>query len=132
MATVRRTKRNPDDGMGLVLLGVVVTGATFAAILFFAKKAAAGPAVTPGTPVPTPQNVVLFPDLKVGDVVTVDTVKGNIPPPSNGTPLLACVVDMLVTDPVFISVRALTAPFAGTITRDAIVRVQSAADGLQV
>lgn len=103
-----------------ILIGVGVSLAAVVGLVAWGVsrgKALAGPAA---------QNVALFPDLKVGDIVLVDATKANL---RSALAQIVCTVDLVLTDPSVVSVRE-TAPLVppgehGTIPRDAILRVLS-------
>lgn len=74
------------------------------------------------------QQVGMFPNLKVGTVVLVDTVKANllfVP-----SPTVTCVVDQILTDKSIVSVSIVGGGlpgglpvFSGTIERSAIIKI---------
>ena len=118
------TMARMSNDVTIPLVGVALSAAALLGILLLAKRApAAQPSPLPSIPKPEP--IGLLPDLKVGSTVVVDTARANIPPPSNAVPFLVCTVDLLIGDPLLVSVRAVGAPFAGTIPRVAIVKVLS-------
>lgn len=117
-----------SDDTALAVAGVVAFGALFGGLLWLGARRSAAPA----PPLPNDPNgpaivpVGLFPDLKAGDAVIVDASRASLPAPFAG--LVLAVVDLILTDRSVVSVRALSASvppatFAGTIPRDAIVRV---------
>lgn len=60
--------------------------------------------------------------LRVGDFVLVDAAAADLPSPFAG--LVVCQVDMILSDPLFVSVRAALpgSLFSGSIRRSAIVK----------
>lgn len=77
------------------------------------------------------QNVVLFPDLKVGTVVVVDAVAAHFASP---VALVVCVVDLVMSDTSVISVREISPGSGnkGTIPRSAILQVLALSPDIQI
>ncbi len=110
-----------------IILGVVVTGAAVAGLVWWGHHRELSPAVTPRGADPGPSNVGPFPDLRVGSPLLVDSAAANLPPPFVG--VVPAIVDQILSDPFVVSVRAVApsgTPFAGTIPRSSIVRVLTA------
>lgn len=119
---MRRHRRNPGDNLPIILGGMALSLVAIVGLLAWGKSRPA-PSLPSSSPDERPplDNVVLFPDLKVGDAVVVDAAAAGIQGAS--TPLIVCTVDIVMTDRTLVSVRAQASSFAGTIPRSAIVRV---------
>lgn len=110
-----------DENMPVIFGGLLVSVALTIGLVMWGRSRASASPSSPSAPLPpgfTP--IVLFPDLKAGDSVVVDSAAANIP---NAAPLLVCTVDLVMTDRSLVSVRAVATSFAGTIPRSSIVRV---------
>ncbi len=108
-----------------ILLALAVSAAAVGGLLWWGSSRA-HPAQRTADDPGFPQNVGAFPGLAVGTPVLVDSAKANLPPPFSSVPLVACVVDQLLTDPQFVSVRTGVpgvSSFSGTIPRSAIVQI---------
>jgi hypothetical protein len=118
-----------DDSTMLLAAALVFGGLLGALVWAGARKApsSSSPAApVPGNPAAPIIPIGPFPDLKVGDGLIVDAARASMPAPFVG--LVPAVVDQVLTDRAFVSVRAVTstipvATFAGSIPRDAISRV---------
>lgn len=120
-----RRKRNPGgDNLGLILGGIALTGVVVAGLLFWGSARTKAPSSSAlpsgGTPRPELAGGV-FPDLKSGDFVLVDTAAAKIP--AGNLPTLVCQVDIVMSDPTLVSVRSTISEFKGTIPRSSIIRV---------
>lgn len=111
-------------GDAKILIGVAVTGAAFAGLLLWgSRRAKSGP---PQEPLVIPAG--MFPDLKLGDLVLVDAVKGRLPPPFDVGGLVLMQVDFILTDKFLVSVANVDPRFSGVklshvIERGAIFNV---------
>lgn len=115
-------------GAGL-LAGLAVAGVAGVGLVWWghSKEQARRKSERPLDPLelipPSPERVVLFPDLRAGDVVLVDPVRASIASVVDGLPL-PLVVDLVLGDRAFVSVRAPgVGGFRGTIPRASILRV---------
>jgi len=112
-----------------ILISLVVSAAAVGGLLYWgSSRAHPAQGTAPGAspPLPTPTPIGPFPSLAVNTPVLVDSAKANLPPPFNAVPLVACVVDMILSDPALVSVRTGVpgvASFSGTIPRSAIVQI---------
>lgn len=120
------------------LVGVGVSAALLVGLVWWghsrAKERAASSEATPGL---EPAKFGRFPDLKVGDLVEVDTKAASLPSPFNTVPSIPARVDMVLTDPLVISVEigVREVPgsfFSGTVPRSSLLRVLTVPGLLQV
>jgi hypothetical protein len=118
----------------LALVGVALSGAAVVGLVLYGhnRDTKKREAMAKDDPLISP--IGSFPALKVGDVVLVDTAAANLPAPFNGVPTLPCQVDMVLLDPLLVSVRTIAAgvsipglppppSFSGTIPRSSIKSV---------
>ena len=116
-----------DTTIAIVL---VVTGAALVGLVLWGRSraSAAMGRDDPGSPLPSPSPVGPFPSLQVGQLVLVDSAAARLPPPFDLLPQQAATVDMLLQDPLLVSVTVGipgVQSFSGTIPRSAILRVIS-------
>jgi len=108
-----------------VVAVVVVAASAALGALLYVFRAQPGGVASRGS-APSPENVGLFPDLRVGTPVLVDSAAANLPAPFSSVPLVPCVVDMILSDPSVVSVRTGVpgaASFSGTIPRHSIRQI---------
>ncbi len=110
-----------------ILVALAVSAAAVGGLLWWgSSRAHPAQGTTPSDDPGFPQNVGPFPGLAVGTPVLVDSAKANLPAPFSAVPLVACVVDQILSDPQFVSVRTGVpgvASFSGTIPRSSIVQI---------
>lgn len=112
------------------VVGVVVSAVVLAGLVVWGNASAKAKREQMAKDDPTIVPVGLFPALKVGDVVLVDSALAKLPPPFDTFPQVPCQVDMVLQDPAVVSVQ--TPPgarlpgvpfFSGTIRKEAILKV---------
>lgn len=106
-----------------IVVAVLGFGAAFAGLLVWGSRRASS---APPDPLVIPAG--MFPDLKLGDVVLVDAVKGRLPPPFDVGGLVLMQVDFVLSDKFLISVANIDPRFSGlklshVIERGAIFNV---------
>jgi hypothetical protein len=107
------------ENLPVIVIGVLAAAAACVGLVMWgsARASKAAPS-SPG--VPRPEPVGMFPDLKVGDTVVVDTAAANVPA---DVPTIVAIVDLVLVDPTLVSVQAVGVSFRGTIPRVSILRV---------
>ncbi len=114
------------------LVGVVVSGGLVAGLLWWAHARDTSQRERMAKDDPTIQPISLFPALKVGDVVLVDSALARLPSPFSQVPRVLMHVDMVLQDPAVVSVatqppgspRLPGVPFfSGTIPKTSILNV---------
>jgi hypothetical protein len=114
------------DSTAVVVVVVAASAAAGALLFAFRASPSGASGVASRGEAPSPENVGLFPDLRVGQAVLVDSAAANLPAPFSAQPLVPCVVDMILSDRSLVSVRtgvAGLASFSGTIPRSSIRQV---------
>jgi len=115
------------------IVGVVVSGVALAGLIAWGVSNARATRERMAKDDPTIAPIGLFPALKVGDFVMVDTALAKLPAPFSQLPRVLCEVDMVLQDPAVVSVK--TPPgqrvagfpfFSGTIPKLAILNVVQA------
>lgn len=106
----------------------VALGATAAAVvgLLWWSSSRATAAMGRDNPLgPDLRPVLLWPGLKVGTVVLIDTARAPLPPELRAVSQIAATVDMVLSDRalVAVSIGSPLVLWAGTIPRDAIMRI---------
>ncbi len=113
-------------GDGTIFLGVALSAVAFAGLLLWgSSRAASSP---PPAPSPELEPTGPFPDLRVGDLVLVDSHAADLPLPLLDGGQVVMVVDQILTDRFVVSVknadpRFLATNFSGTIKRSSIIKV---------
>jgi len=114
-------------GDAKIVIGVVASVGAVGGLLWWGhSRAAALAAMKRDNPLgPGPTTIVMWPGLKVGTVVLVDTARALLPPELRTVPQIAATVDMVLLDreSVSVSIGAPIVGWSGTISRDAIIRI---------
>ncbi len=122
---------------GPAIVGVVVSCAALAGLVYWGSSRAKSQREQMAKDDPTVTPVGLFPALKVGDVLLVDTKLANLPAPFSALGRAVMFVDLVLQDPAVVSVasQAPSTPrvpgvpfFSGTIPKLAILNVGSPSD----
>lgn len=116
-------------GDGKIIVGVAVSAAAFAGLLWWgSRRASSAPAPT----APPLEPVGPFPSLRVGDLLLVDAQAAELPLPLRDGGQVVMIVDQVLSDPFMVSAknadpRFLSVSFSGSIRRAAIVKVLASA-----
>lgn len=121
-----------NNGAGAALVGVVLSGAAIVGLVLWGRSRAKAEREDMAKDDPTVDRIGMFPGLRVGDVVIVDSQAAKLPPPFSLLARQPAEVDMVLSDPLLVSVKCPPRGvrgipgvpfFSGTIPRSAIVQV---------
>ncbi len=113
----------------MIVLGVLVAGVAFGGLLWWGHSKKLEEFGKDDPIGPTPERIVLFPELRVGSIVMVDGRAANL---TQDDRLVRAAVDMILSDKALVSVVALDAALIGvrgTIPRSSIRRVEPSLSG---